>query len=186
MARIGKKPIPLPQDVEVVPKEGGMVQVSGKKGVLQQWIDPTIGVQVEAGMVRVFPVGEGGTKHCNALHGLYRALLHNMVIGVSMGFKHTLELVGVGYRANLQGNLLELSLGYSHDIVFELPEEIAATTEVAKGKNPLIHLESIDKQLLGQVSAKIRSLRKVEPYKGKGIRFLGERVRRKAGKSTKK
>jgi large subunit ribosomal protein L6 len=124
-------------------------------------------------------------KH-KAFHGLYRSLLQNMVVGVSEGYKKTLELVGVGYKASVKNNVLELSLGYSHGICFFLPEEITADAEMVKGKNPLIHLNGIDKQLVGQVAAKLRTLRKVEPYKGKGVRFLGEQVRRKAGKSTAK
>ncbi|CAH2559730.1 50S ribosomal protein L6 [Cardinium endosymbiont of Oedothorax gibbosus] len=183
MSRIGKQPIHVPPGVVVEAMDGGIVQVKGVKGVLQQRVDPTIMVEVSEGLVKVVPVDP---KKFKAFYGLYRALIHNMVVGVSVGFKCTLELVGVGYKANVQDKLLELSLGYSHDIVLVLPEEIAATTELPKGKNPLVHLESMDKQLLGQVAAKIRSLRKVEPYKGKGVRFLGEQVRRKVGKSTKK
>lgn len=185
MSRIGKLPINLPQGVVVETIDEGIVQVQGAKGVLQQRVDPTIQVQVTEGVVQVIP-NEEGTKKSKALHGLYRALIQNMVTGVSLGFKRTLELVGVGYKANIQGQMLELSLGYSHDIVFVLPKEITAVTELPKGQSPLIHLECIDYQLLGQISAKIRSLRKVEPYKGKGIRFLGEKIRRKVGKSTKK
>lgn len=185
MSRIGKLPINLPQGVVVETMAGGVVQVTGVRGVLQQQVDPVIQVQVSEGIVKVVPVAENAPKS-KALHGLYRALIQNMVVGVTLGFKRTLELVGVGYKANIQGKMLELSLGYSHDIVFVLPEEVTAVTELPKGKNPLIHLESIDFQLLGQVAAKIRSLRKVEPYKGKGVRFLGEQIRRKVGKSTKK
>lgn len=185
MSRIGKRPISIPQGVSVEVMEGGIVQVQGAKGVLRQKIDPQIAVQVSKGVVTLAPV-KGNCNKSNALHGLYRALIQNMVVGVHSGFKRTLELVGVGYKANLQGNLLELSLGFSHDIVLVLPDEITAATEVPKGKNPLVHLECIDKQLVGQFAAKIRSLRKVEPYKGKGVRFLGEHIRRKVGKSTKK
>lgn len=185
MSRIGKLPIDLPQGVVVEKMATGVIQVKGAKGALQQQIDPSIMVQVSDRVVQVAPV-VADSKKSKALHGLYRALIHNMVVGVNVGFKRTLELVGVGYKANVQGNLLELSLGYSHDIVLVLPVEVTATTELPKGKNPLVHLECIDNQLLGQVAAKIRSLRKVEPYKGKGVRFLGEQIRRKAGKSTKK
>ncbi|MBX9890339.1 MAG: 50S ribosomal protein L6 [Amoebophilaceae bacterium] len=186
MSRIGKLPINLPAGVFVEHMADGAVQVKGAKGVLCQKIDPQIKIEISQDVVNVVTC-EGGGKKVNALHGLYRALIYNMVIGVSVGFKRTLELIGVGYKANVQqGNLLELGLGYSHDVVMVLPEEIVATTELPKGKSPLIHLECIDNQLLGQVAAKIRSLRKVEPYKGKGIRFLGEQVRRKVGKSTKK
>ena len=183
MSRIGKQPINVPPGVVVSAIDGGIIQVKGDKGVLQQQVDPTIMVEISEGFVKVIPVD---AKKSKALYGLYRALIHNMVVGVSVGFKCTLELVGVGYKANVQGNLLELSLGYSHDIVLVLPEEITARVELPKGKSPLVHLECMDKQLLGQVAAKIRSLRKVEPYKGKGVRFLGEQVRRKVGKSTKK
>ncbi|WP_243518615.1 MULTISPECIES: 50S ribosomal protein L6 [unclassified Candidatus Cardinium] len=183
MSRIGKQPINVPPGVVVSAIDGGIIEVKGAKGVLQQQVDPTIMVEISEGLVKVIPVDP---KKSKALYGLYRALIHNMVVGVSVGFKRTLELVGVGYKANVQGKLLELSLGYSHDIVLVLPEEVTVTTELPKGKSPLVHLECIDKQLLGQVAAKIRSLRKVEPYKGKGVRFLGEQVRRKVGKSTKK
>lgn len=183
MSRIGKQPINVPPGVTVSAIDGGVIQVKGVKGLLQQQVDPTIMVEVSEGLVKVTPMDP---KKSKALHGLYRALIHNMVVGVSVGFKCTLELVGVGYKANVQGNLLELSLGYSHDIALVLPEEVTVTTEWPKGKSPLVHLECIDKQLLGQVAAKIRSLRKVEPYKGKGVRRLGEQVRRKVGKSTKK
>ncbi|WP_419241556.1 50S ribosomal protein L6 [Cardinium endosymbiont of Nabis limbatus] len=183
MSRIGKQPINLPPGVVVSTMDGGIVQVEGAKGVLRQQVDPTIMVEVSEGLVKVIPADPQKSK---ALYGLYRALIQNMVVGVSVGFKSTLELVGVGYKANVQGNLLELSLGYSHDIVLVLPEEVTASTELPKGKSSLVHLACIDKQLLGQVAAKIRSLRKVEPYKGKGVRFLGEQVRRKVGKSTKK
>lgn len=186
MSRIGKLPIHCPKGVVVEVLEGGVVAVKGAKGALKQWVDPKIEVKVEGNIVTLVTVDGDTSKKSKALHGLYRALLHNMVIGVSVGFKRTLELVGVGYKANVQGNLLELSLGYSHDIVLVLPKEIVATTELPKGGNPLIHLECIDNQLIGQVASKIRSLRKVEPYKGKGIRFLGEKIRRKIGKSTKK
>lgn len=183
MSRIGKQPINVPPGVVVSAMDGGIIEVKGAKGVLQQRVDPTIMVEVSQGWVKVIPVDP---KKSKAFYGLYRALIQNMVVGVSVGFKCTLELVGVGYKANVQGKLLELSLGYSHDIVLVLPEEVTATTELPKGKSPLVHLECMDKQLLGQVAAKIRSLRKVEPYKGKGVRFLGEQVRRKVGKSTKK
>jgi len=185
MSRIGKLPINLPTSVVVQNMPDGIVEVKGPKGILRQQVDPQIKVEISEGVIHVIPSIEGIRK-VHALHGLYRALIYNMVVGVSSGFKCTLELIGVGYKANVQGGLLELGLGYSHDIVFVLPQEVTATTEVPKGRAPLIHLECIDNQLLGQFTAKIRSLRKVEPYKGKGIRFLGEQVRRKVGKSTKK
>ena len=183
MSRIGMQPINLPSGVVVSAIDGGIIEVRGPRGLLQQQVAPTITVEVSDRFIKVVPVDP---KKYRAFYGLYRALIYNMVVGVSIGFKRTLELVGVGYKASIQDKLLELSLGYSHDIVLVLPEEVTARTELPKGKSPLVHLESMDKQLLGQVAAKIRSLRKVEPYKGKGVRFLGELVRRKVGKSTKK
>lgn len=158
--------------------------VKGPKGELKQAIDPDFTITQENGVVAIQrPTDQ---KHHKALHGLYRALLGNMVEGVSKGFKVNLELVGVGYKASAQSNVLELSLGYSHNVFLALPEEIKVKTVQEKGSNPTIMLEGIDKQLIGQVAAKIRSLRKVEPYKGKGIRFVGEQVRRKAGKAAAK
>ena len=187
MSRIGQLPISCPQDVVVEVGDDGVVCVKGSKGVLKQWVDPRIGVDVQGSSVVLSPVDGASDKKCKALHGLYRALLYNMVVGVSVGFKRTLELVGVGYKASVRDNILELSLGYSHDVVLVFPKElINITTETPQSGNPLIHLECIDKQFLGQFAAKVRALRKVEPYKGKGIRFLGEKVRRKIGKSTKK
>jgi len=184
MSRIGKSPIRLPEKVTVTVSQEGMVHVEGPKGKLSQAIDPAITVEVADGVAVLGRKSE--QKAHKAFHGLYRSLLNNMVIGVTEGYKKTLELVGVGYKANVQNNVLELSLGYSHGIFFAVPAEITVQAETAKGKNPLVHLESIDKQLLGQVAAKLRSLRKVEPYKGKGIRFLGENIRRKAGKTASK
>jgi large subunit ribosomal protein L6 len=184
MSRIGKIPIKLPDNVTVTISDEGVVHVKGPKGALSQLIDPAIAVKIEEGLVVL--EGRSNQKKHKAFHGLYRSLLQNMVVGVSEGYKKTLELVGVGYKASVQNNVLELSLGYSHGICFFLPEEITADAEMVKGKNPLIHLNGIDKQLVGQVAAKLRTLRKVEPYKGKGVRFLGEQVRRKAGKSTAK
>jgi len=183
MSRIGKAPISLPKGVEV--KIGtGMVTVKGVKGELTQKIDQDITVAVENNEVVLSrPTDQ---KRHRALHGLYRALLANMVKGVSEGYKTEQELVGVGYRATNKGQLLELSLGYSHNITFELPKEIKITTTAEKGQNPKVILECADKQLIGMVAAKIRSLRKPEPYKGKGIRFTGEVLRRKAGKSASK
>ncbi|GAB4130089.1 MAG: 50S ribosomal protein L6 [Raineya sp.] len=183
MSRIGKKPIALPDKV-TVSLSGNTVSVKGPKGELSQIIDPDIKVSVENGVLSVSRPTE--QKRHKALHGLYRALLNNMVIGVSEGYKISLELVGVGYKASATGNLLELSLGYSHPIFFALPTEIKVTTVTEKGKNPLIHLEGIDKQLIGHIAAKIRSLRPVEPYKGKGVRFVGQTIRRKAGKTASK
>jgi large subunit ribosomal protein L6 len=183
MSRIGKAPIALPKGVEVK-VNNGLVTVKGTKGELTQKVDTDITVAVEEGNVVVTrPTDQ---KRHRALHGLYRALIANMVKGVSEGYKTEQELVGVGYRAANKGQLLELSLGYSHNVTFELPKEIKITTATEKGQNPKIILESADKQLLGLVAAKIRSLRKPEPYKGKGIKFTGEVLRRKAGKSAAK
>lgn len=184
MSRIGKIPIKLPDNVTATISSEGVVHVNGPKGTLSQRIDPAITVKVEKGVVVL--ERKSNQKTHKALHGLYRSLLQNMLIGVSEGYKKTLELVGVGYKASVQDNVLELSLGYSHGIFFAVPTEIAVNAETVKGRNPLVHLESIDKQLVGQVAAKLRTLRKVEPYKGKGIRFLGEQIRRKVGKSTAK
>lgn len=183
MSRIGKKPISFPKDVTVT-VDKNTVTVKGPKGQLEQTIDPDIIVSVEEGVVNVARPTE--QKRHKAMHGLYRSLIANMVEGVSKGYKAELEIVGVGYKASHQGNLLELNLGYSHNIFVALPAEVKLNTETPKGKNPTITLESIDKQLIGQMAAKIRSLRKVEPYKGKGVRFVGEQVRRKAGKTAAK
>lgn len=184
MSRIGKNPIHLPKNVTVAVSKEGSLNVKGPKGELTQQVDPAITVKVEENQVVLERKSED--KEHRALHGLYRALLQNMVIGVSEGYKKTLELVGVGYKASVQNNVLELSLGYSHGIHFAVPAEVTVSAETAKGKNPLVHLEGVDKQLVGQVAAKIKTLRKVEPYKGKGIRFLGEQIRRKAGKTAGK
>lgn len=184
MSRIGNHPIKLPKDVTVTISPEGDVCVSGPKGSLTQHVDAAIIVTLAEETLSL--QSKSTQKTQKALHGLYRALLQNMVIGVSEGYKKTLEFVGVGYKVSVQNNVLDMSLGYAHGIYFSLPAEVIAQTEMVKGKNPLVHLESIDKQLLGQVAAKIKSLRKVEPYKGKGIRFLGEKIRRKAGKSTNK
>jgi len=164
--------------------EGNIVTVKGPKGVLTQDIDSCIQLSIEDGVITF--TRESDAPHERAKHGLYRSLLNNMCIGVSEGFKKELEVIGVGYRANATGQLLELSLGYSHPYVFEIPKEINVSTVSEKGKAPLVILESHDKQLVGQVAAKIRSLRKPEPYKGKGIRYVGEEIRRKAGKSAAK
>ena len=183
MSRIGKLPIAIPQGVEVN-VSGTTVTVKGKNGTLIQQIDADINVKIEDGKVLV--VRPSDQKRHRALHGLYRSLIANMVKGVSEGYKSEQELVGVGYRATNKGQILELTLGYSHNIAFELPKEIKVTTTAEKGQNPKIIMESNDKQLLGQVAAKIRSLRKPEPYKGKGIKFTGEQLRRKAGKAAGK
>ncbi len=185
MSRIGKLPITLPKGVEVSRNEkNNIVTVKGPLGELQQYVDDAISCNVEDGQLVLTRATD--QKRHRALHGLYRALLNNMVTGVSQGFEIKQELVGVGYRAQATGQQLELSLGYSHNIIFEFPEEISVTTISEKGKTPLIILKGIDKQLLGQVANKIRSYRKPEPYKGKGIRFVGEVVRKKAGKSAEK
>lgn len=182
MSRIGKLPITLPAGVKVDISDKNLVTVKGPKGELKQQIDPDIILTIEDGVLTVSRPTE--QKRHRSMHGLYRALLFNMVKGVSEGFKVVQELVGVGYKAAATGQLLELSLGYSHNIVFELPSEITVTTLTERGKNPIITMECIDKQLIGQVAAKIRSLRKPEPYKGKGIKFAGEVLKRKAGKSA--
>lgn len=183
MSRIGKNPITLPQGVDVK-IDKGLVTVKGKLGTLTQKVDIDITVALEEGKVVVTrPTDQ---KRHRALHGLYRSLIFNMVKGVSEGYKTEQELVGVGYRATNKGQMLELSLGYSHNISFELPVEIKVTTTSEKGQNPKIILESYDKQLIGLVASKIRGLRKPEPYKGKGIKFVGEVLRRKAGKSASK
>lgn len=184
MSRIGKKPINIPSGVTVDVSAHGTVTVKGPKGTLTQDVNPDIQVKVEGSDIVVSRPTE--SKRHKSLHGLYRALINNMVIGVSAGYKKDMELVGVGYKASNQGQVLELSLGYSHSIFMALPNEISLKTETPKGKNPVITLEGIDKELIGQVAAKIRSLRKVEPYKGKGVRFVGEQVRRKAGKTAGK
>jgi len=183
MSRIGNAPIEIPSGVEVK-VENGLVTVKGPKGELTQQVDEAITVAVEENIVVLSRKTEE-IPH-KAKHGLYRSLINNMVVGVSQGYKTVQELVGVGYRASNKGQSLELSLGFSHNVVFQLPEEIKVTTESERGQNPKVILESHDKQLIGHVAAKIRSLRKPEPYKGKGIRFQGEHIRRKAGKSAAK
>ncbi len=184
MSRVGKAPIAIPAGVTVSVSADNTVTVKGPKGELTQKVDSDITIAQEDGNVLVQRPSE--QKRHKALHGLYRALINNMVKGVTEGYKVQQELVGVGYRATNTGNTLDLVLGYSHHYVFELPKEISVVTTAEKGKNPTIILESIDKQLLGQVAAKIRSLRAPEPYKGKGIKFVGEELRRKAGKSASK
>lgn len=181
MSRIGKAPIEIPAGVTVQVKDN-VVTVKGPKGELSQEINPDITVKVEDGKIEVSRPSD--ERNHRAQHGLYRALIHNMVVGVSEGYKKEMELVGVGYRATATGQVLELSLGFSHAIYIKLPKEIKVEAKSERNKNPLIILESADKQLLGQVCAKIRSLRKPEPYKGKGIKFVGEVIRRKSGKSA--
>jgi large subunit ribosomal protein L6 len=184
MSRIGKAPIALPAGVEVKVSPSNEVSVKGPKGTLTQVIDADMSIQVENGVLSISrPTDQ---KRHKALHGLYRSLLNNMVIGVSQGYKKRQELVGVGYKATNEGNILDLTLGYSHHIYFQVPAELSVKTEQDKGKNPIITLEGADKQLIGQVAAKIRSLRAPEPYKGKGIKFEGEMLRRKAGKTASK
>ncbi len=182
MSRIGKLPITLPQGVEINVSDNNVVTVKGKLGELRQVVDPGIKVKVEDGIITLERATE--SKDHKSKHGLYRALIHNMVTGVSEGITVVLELVGVGFKAEAKGQLLELALGYSHHIYMEIPSEIKVETVTERGKNPLVKLTSFDKQLIGQVAAKIRSLRKPEPYKGKGVKFQGEELRKKAGKSA--
>ncbi len=183
MSRIGKLPINIPAGVTVT-VANNCVTVKGPKGELTQTVDPQIGVSVEGNVCHVTRPND--EKEMRSKHGLYRALIHNMVVGVSEGYKKTLELVGVGYRVENQGQILQFALGYTHPIYLSLPKEIKVETKSERNQNPLVILESADKQLLGQVCAKIRSFRKPEPYKGKGIKFQGEILRRKAGKSAGK
>ncbi len=184
MSRIGKNPVTITNGVNVSLGSDNVITVKGPKGELKQAIDRDIKVEVKDDKIEfVRPTDQ--IRH-RAMHGLYRSLVNNMVHGVTQGYTKQLELVGVGYKASNQGNLLDLSLGFSHNILVEIPKELKVTTAQEKGKNPIITLESIDKQLLGAVAAKIRSLRKPEPYKGKGVKFVGEVLRRKAGKSAGK
>ena len=185
MSRIGKLPINIPAGVSV-DLNNGIVTVKGTKGELTQKVDPSIIVKIENSTI-TFEVDENSPvnyKQRNAFHGLYRSLVNNMVVGVSEGYTKTLELVGVGYRVSNQGNLIEFSLGYTHPIFLQLPKEVKVETKSERNQNPLLILESCDKQLLGLICAKIRSFRKPEPYKGKGILFKGEIIRRKSGKSA--
>ena len=184
MSRVGNKIIALPSAVSVTVADSNVVTVKGPKGTLSQSIDPDIKVEIVDGQLKVTRPSD--QKRHKAMHGLYRALVNNMVTGVSTGYRLDLEIVGVGYKAVTNGNILQLTLGYSHDIYVAIPTEIKVSAVTEKGQNPKVILEGIDKQLVGEVAAKIRSLRKVEPYKGKGIRFVGEVIRRKAGKSASK
>jgi large subunit ribosomal protein L6 len=185
MSRIGKLPISIPNGVTCTFSEGNKkVSVKGPKGELHQVLKGDFKVKVENAQIVISRPSE--EKSDRALHGLYRALVANMVTGVSKGYKEQLEIIGVGYKASAQNNVLELSLGYSHSVFLAVPSELKLVASQEKGANPMIFLEGIDKQLLGQVAAKIKSLRKVEPYKGKGIRYVGEYVRRKAGKAAAK
>ena len=181
MSRIGKLPIKIPAGVTVTVKDNE-VTVKGPKGELSQTVNPDITIDMEDGTLEVKRPSD--EKKHRALHGLYRSLINNMVIGVSEGYRKEMELVGVGYRVSNNGQILDFSLGYSHNILLQLPKEIKVETKTERNKNPLIILESCDKELIGLVCAKIRSFRKPEPYKGKGIRFVGEVVRRKSGKSA--
>lgn len=183
MSRIGQAPIAVPAGVEVA-ISGDSVTVKGKLGELSQEVSSGITVKMEDSTITLERPSDA--KEHKAKHGLYRALINNMIVGVNEGFSHTLELIGVGYRASSQGQLLELALGYSHNFLINIPKEVKIETTMEKGKAPTIKLSSYDKQLLGAVTAKIRSLRKPEPYKGKGIKFQGEHIRRKAGKSAAK
>ena len=182
MSRIGKLPINIPAGVEVNINNDNLVVIKGKLGELQQQVNEEIKVSVQNNEIILERPSD--SKPHKSLHGLYRSLLNNMVIGVSEGYKIQQELVGVGYKADAKGQLLELTLGFSHLIYLELPNEVKVTTKTERRSNSIITLESIDKQLVGQVAAKIRSFRKPEPYKGKGIRFVGEELRRKAGKAA--
>jgi large subunit ribosomal protein L6 len=184
MSRIGKQPVVVPSGVTVTVSKDNQLIVKGPKGELKQEVDRDITIEVKEGQV-VFSRPTDQIRH-RAMHGLYRSLVDNMVKGVTEGFKKNLELVGVGFKASNQGNLLDLSLGFSHNIIFEIPKELSVKTAQEKGDNPKIFLEGIDKQLIGQVAAKLRGLRKPEPYKGKGVRYVGESVRRKAGKAAGK
>lgn len=183
MSRIGKNPITVPSGVELS-IQGNVVTVKGPKGELTQEVDEKISLDYTDSVLTLGRPNDD--KDIRAKHGLYRALINNMVVGVSEGYKVQLQMVGVGYRASAQGQQLSVSLGYSHPIIMELPKEVKLEAETKKGEAPLVTLSSHDKQLLGTVAAKIRSLRKIEPYKGKGVRFLGEQVRRKAGKTAAK
>jgi len=184
MSRIGKKPISIPSGVTINVNSDNVVEVKGPKGTLIQQLDRDMEVTIEDGTLELKRPTE--QKRHKAMHGLYRSLISNMVEGVTNGYKKSLELVGVGFKAANQGNILELNLGYSHSIYFQIPSELVISTEMAKGKNPTVHLEGVDKQLVGHVAAEIKALRKTEPYKGKGIRFVGEVIRRKAGKTAGK
>lgn len=184
MSRIGKQPVVIPAGVTITVSSDNVVTVKGPKGELKEAVDRDITISIADGQLNlVRPTDQ--IRH-RAMHGLYRSLVSNMVKGVTEGYKKDLELVGVGFKAANTGNLLDLALGYSHNIIFEIPKELKVTTVTEKGQNPKIMLEGIDKQLIGQVAAKLRSLRKPEPYKGKGVKYAGEILRRKAGKAAGK
>ncbi len=184
MSRIGKQPVVIPSGVTITVGADNVVTVKGPKGELKQSIDRDIKIEVKDGEVNITrPTDQ--IRH-RAMHGLYRSIIWNLVKGVTDGYTRKLELIGVGFKAANQGNVLDLALGYSHNIIFEIPKELKLATEQLKGQNPVITLEGIDKQLIGAVAAKLRSLRKPEPYKGKGVRYVGEVVRKKAGKAAGK
>ncbi len=182
MSRIGNLPIELPEGVSVEVSDANLVKVKGPKGELEQQVSPELTIKLEADELKIERPSD--EKEHKAMHGLYRSLINNMVTGVSKEYEIKLELVGVGYRAEAKGQILELSLGYSHDFMIELPVEIKLRAETQKRSNPIITLSSIDKQLLGHIASKIRALRKPEPYKGKGVKYVGEHIRRKAGKTA--
>ena len=184
MSRIGKNPISIPDGITVTVSDKNLITVKGPKGELSRSIDPDMKIDVKDGSLEVIRPTE--SKRHKSMHGLSRTLINNMVIGVKDGYKKELELIGVGYRASVQNNVLELNLGYSHNIFLGLPPELKVNAVAEKGKNPEVSIEGIDKELVGMVAAKIKSLRKVEPYKGKGVRYKGEYVRRKAGKTAAK
>ena len=184
MSRIGNKPINITDGVTIDIDNGNLVTVKGPKGTLSQQVDPDLIIKIEDRILKVSRPTE--QKRHKAMHGLYRSLIANMVEGVTTGYKKELELVGVGFKASAQGKVLELNLGHSHSIFMQIPDELSVVAETQKGKNPRVTLEGTDKQLIGQVAAKIRSLRKIEPYKGKGVKFVGEQIRRKAGKTAAK
>ncbi len=181
MSRIGKMPVTIPSGVTIDVSKGNLVTVKGPKGELREQISPDLELAIEDGELNLKRPTE--QKRHKAMHGLYRALIQNMVVGVTEGYVKELELVGVGYRASSSGQKLELTLGYSHPIIFVLPKEVKLEIKTEKSKAPVVRLESHDKQLIGQVAAKIRAFRAPEPYKGKGVRFVGEQIRRKAGKA---
>ncbi|MBM3416297.1 MAG: 50S ribosomal protein L6 [Bacteroidetes bacterium] len=184
MSRIGKKTIIIPEGVTITVGKDNVVTVKGKKGELKQTVDRDITVEVKDSHI-TFGRPTDQIRH-KAMHGLYRALVASLIKGVTEGYEKKLELIGVGFKAANQGNVLDLSLGFSHNIIFEVPKELKVATQQEKGQNPVITLEGIDKQLIGQVAAKLRGLRKPEPYKGKGVRYVGEVVRKKAGKAAGK
>ncbi|MFT4685353.1 MAG: large subunit ribosomal protein L6 [Neolewinella sp.] len=184
MSRIGRNPISVPSGVNIDVSKGNLVTVKGPKGELTQQVSPDLGIEMEDGILTV--TRPSNSKRLRSFHGLYRSLIANMIEGVTNGYELNLEVVGVGYRAENKGNLLIMTLGYSHPIYFMVPQEVTVETVSTKGKAPIVKLTSMDKQLVGQIAAKIRALRKPEPYKGKGIKFVGEELRRKAGKTAAK